>query len=405
MALDTVGRETTIRLEERRLFGYGLVLALGLWSVYAWLLSTPGVLDRNGLLKGTDFLHFYILGTLANQHRGSDLYNMAAQSELARQQVPEAGAMVYVPMYPPQVSLLFAPLARLPYGTALTIWLSFNALLYASCCCLTWRTCPHLKGHGWTVFVLATAYPGFFHLLLWGQSSGLALLCFTLAYLAIETRRFFFAGLGIGCLIFKPPLGLAAAVIFLLAPELKLAAGALAAAAAQLAAGWLHYGTPVMRDYMNRLLHMRQTFPIFEPRPYQMHSLRALWLLLLPEKTLAFGLYVVTALVVLVLAVRCWRSTAPLGLRYAVLLLATVLVAPHLTVYDLVILAPAFLLFSDCMLSGAVRRFARPGPLLLAVIYLLPLVPQAKWTHVQFSVLAMLALVGLASLESEPASV
>ncbi len=44
---------------------HGLLLAVCLWTVYAVDMSTPGLLDRNGLVKGTDFLHFYTLGTLA----------------------------------------------------------------------------------------------------------------------------------------------------------------------------------------------------------------------------------------------------------------------------------------------------------------------------------------------------
>jgi len=391
MASDAVAAKFATRLG--RLSRYGVILALCLWSVYVWLLSTPGLLDRNGLLKGTDFLHFYVLGTLANQHRGSDLYNIAAQTELARQRVPEAGDKVYVPMYPPQVSLWFAPLARLPYGEALAVWLSFNALLYALCCYLIWRTCPHLQAQAGSVFIFALAYPAFFHLLLWGQSSVLALLCFSLAYLAVRSRRSVLAGLAIGSLIFKPSLGLAAAFIFPLAADWKIVAGAVAGAGAQLAAGWLHYGTPVMREYVNRVLHIRAVLPLFEPRPYQMHSLSAFWQLLLPEKTLAFWLYVVSGMFVLVLSLLCWRSPAPLSLRYGVLLVVTVLVAPHLTVYDLVVLAPAFLMLSDWMVSGAGLSYSRLIPILLVLLYVLPLVPQAKWTHLQFSVLAMGVLV------------
>jgi hypothetical protein len=62
----------------RRLRIHGLILALCLWSVYIWNITTPGLLDRVGNLKGTDFLHFYTLGSLALTHRGADLYNMKA---------------------------------------------------------------------------------------------------------------------------------------------------------------------------------------------------------------------------------------------------------------------------------------------------------------------------------------
>ena len=205
-------------------------LAVCLWIVYAVNISTPGLLDRNGLVKGTDFLHFYTLGTLALHDRGDLLYDMRSQAELARQLVPQAPDSLYVPLYGPQVSLLFEPFARLSYGWALTAWLCVNVLIFFFCCYAVWTTCPDLQTHRWIVFILAIAFPGFFHLLAWGQTSGVALLCFTLAYLALRNDRKLLAGLLIGSLIFKPQLGIAAAVVFVFAREWNLIAAAIAAA-------------------------------------------------------------------------------------------------------------------------------------------------------------------------------
>src|SRR5450631_2344850 len=232
-------------LTTRRIRVHGLLLAACLWSIYAVDVSTPGLRDRNGLIKGTDFLHFYTLGTLALHDRGDLLYNMPAQTESIRKLVPEAGSAVYVPLYGPQVSLFFAPFARLPYGWAVAVWLLLNAWIYAACCRAVWRACPNLQHDGWTILILAIAFPGFFHLLAWGQTSGLALAFFTLALFALRSDRPFAAGLAIGCLIFKPQLGLAAAAVFALTLEWKTVLGALFAALAQLAVAWLHFGTQV----------------------------------------------------------------------------------------------------------------------------------------------------------------
>src|SRR5205085_1633863 len=98
-------------LTERRIRVHALILGICLWSVYAVDLATPSLRDRAGLLKGTDFLHFYTLGTLANRGQGSELYDMRAQAQLAPELVPDAAGLVYIPLYGPQVSLLFAPLA------------------------------------------------------------------------------------------------------------------------------------------------------------------------------------------------------------------------------------------------------------------------------------------------------
>jgi hypothetical protein len=384
--------ETRPWLNTRRLRAQALVLAIGLWGTCAWVMMAPGVVGRNGLLKGTDFLHFYTLGSLALEHRGADLYDMNAQAEIAFQRVPQAGRLFFVSLYSPHVSLLFAPFATLPYGAALALWLILNALLYGLCCYAVWKRCPNLQHDARLVLLLALAYPGFFHLIVWGQSSGLALACFACAYLGLYTNRKFLAGLAIGCLMVKPQLGLAAALVFVAAGEWLAIAGAVTSGVASLLVGWAYYGTSVMRDYFTQLWNIPRVMQLLEPRRYQMHSLRAFWAILLPSPPMAFWLYAVSAVAVLCLTLLCWKGRASLGLRFSALLVATVLISPHLTVYDLVILAPAFLLLADWV-QGKWLAVAPLGPLLY-LCYLLPLAgPLARWTHLQLSVLAMTALL------------
>src|SRR3974390_3593306 len=130
-------------LTAKRLRAHGTILALCLWGFYAWNLSTPGLRDRNANLKGTDFLHFYALGSLAAAHRGAHLYDMNAQAALAAKRVPQAAGIRYLPLYPPQVSILFLPLAQLPYGWALALWWICSAAYYALVCYLFWHICPN----------------------------------------------------------------------------------------------------------------------------------------------------------------------------------------------------------------------------------------------------------------------
>jgi hypothetical protein len=385
-------------LTPRRIRTHGLLLALGLWTVYAINLANPGMRDRQGLIKGADFLHFYTLGALALNGRGDLLYDMPAQSDLIRHLLPEASGYSYVALYGPQVSLFFAPFAKLPYASALLAWLLLNCAIYATCCFAIWRFCPNLQKSPGTVLILAAAFPGFFHLLAWGQTSGLALLCFTLAYLALQKEKRFLAGLAMGCLIFKPQLGLAAAIVFLLVQEWRIVAGAIVAATIQLSIGWLHYGTGVMWQYREALQHVRQVMPLLEPRPYQMHSLRAFWDLLLPWPSVSLALYLLSSSVILSLTVRCWRRGPSLQIRYSALLIATVLIAPHLTVYDLVILAAAFLFLTDWTITTRSRLV---GWLLYACYPLFLLGPLVKLTHLQLSVPAMVALLWICHRTAE----
>ena len=300
-------RKAASWITAKRLRAHGLILALCLWSVYVWNVATPGLRDRAGNLKGTDFLHFYTLGSLALAHRGADLYGMQAQAELAAQRVPAAAGIRYLPLYPPQVSIFFAPFARLPYACALIIWLALSAFIYGLCCYAVWRACPRLRHGRFTVLILAIAFPGFWHLMAWGQTSALALACFTLAFFALRAERGWLAGLAIGCLIFKPQLAVAAALVFALTWQWKIICGAVLSAAAQLSAAWLYYGSGPFRDWLRSVRNAPRLLALLEPKLYQTHSLRTFWTLLLPWVSISFVLYLITAVVVSVWTIACWR--------------------------------------------------------------------------------------------------
>src|SRR3984885_15769011 len=112
------------RLTAKR--AHGIILALCLWSVYVWNISTSGLKDRGGVIKGADFIHLYTLGSVALEHKAGDLYDAGAQSQLTARRVPTAAGGRYISLYPPQASGFFVPLANLPYVMALIIWLSLS---------------------------------------------------------------------------------------------------------------------------------------------------------------------------------------------------------------------------------------------------------------------------------------
>lgn len=381
-------------LTGKRLRAHGLIFAVALWSVYVWTIATPGLRDRNGILKGTDFLHFYVLGSLAAEHRGADLYDMKAQAVLAVQRVPQAAGIKYLPLYPPQVSIFFAPVVSLSYLNALIVWWVVTVVLYGLCCYWIWRDCPNLCDHGVTVALLAAASPAFFNLIAWGQTSAVALACFTLLYFMLRDRREFIAGLALGCLIFKPQLALAAAIVFLATGAWRILAGALVSSAAQLSIGTLYYGMEPLHRWLGMLRNARALLPLLEPKPYQTHCLRTFWTMIVPWPAMSFALYAMSAAIILVVTIGLWKRDQPPALRYSALLLASVLVAPHLTVYDLVVLAPAILLLADGLAGQPPTREVRYAGTLLYLVYALPLLGiLARYTHVQLSVLAMTALV------------
>jgi hypothetical protein len=90
--------------------------------------------------------------------------------------------------------------------------------------------------------------------------------------------------------------------------------------------------------------------------------------------------------------VQCWRRQTELDIAYSTLLLATVLVSPHLTVYDLVILVPVFLLLSNTVVQKRSGRATAVKYLLYALFPLFLAGPLARLTHLQLAVVAMAAL-------------
>ncbi len=378
-----------------RLRAHALLLALCLWGVLAAGLTSPGLRDRSGLLKGADFLQFYVFGSLAHEGRTEALYDYSAHKALAERRVPESRGTTFLPIYGPQVALFFAPLSVLAYGPALTLWVVASALLYALCVLAAWRTCPRLSPHGRTVALLALAYPPLFSLIGHGQTSALALACFTGSWLALRGGRRFAAGLALGCLAYKPQLALGAGLVLLAAGEMRIVAGAALAAAAQLAWGAVSMGGEATLDYATVLTSLGALAPTLGFKLHQMHCLRAFFDLLLPDPLSKLA-WAAAALVALVLAFRIWRSPLPLALRFAALLVATALVNPHQYMYDLVFLAPAWLLLADAALARPSPPWAPLLRVLLYAAFVLPaLGPLARLTHLQLSVLAMGAILVL----------
>lgn len=388
--------KTTHWLTAKRLRAHGLLLALALWSLYVWTLATPGLRDRNHNLKGTDFLHFYTLGCLATERRGTDLYNIDTQAALAVRRVPAAAGIRYLPLYPPQVSILFAPFAHLSYPWALALWWFCSVSIYAICCYAVWRSCRHLAQHGLTVAIVAAGFPGFFNLIAWGQTSAVALACFTIFFFLLRKRWDFIAGLVLGCLIFKPQLGLAAGILFVSLGAWRIVIGAILSAVAQLSIGAFYYGIAPLRSWFSMLWKLPALSSLLEPKPYQTHCLRTFWSMLIPWSSLSTALYLVSAAVVMAWTILTWKRSEDWALRFGSLLLASVLVAPHLTVYDLVILAPAFLLLSDWAIARSQTSNTGFIGTMLYLAYILPLAgPLLRGTHVQLSVVAMSILAYL----------
>jgi hypothetical protein len=127
-----------------------------------------------------------------------------------------------------------------------------------------------------------------------------------------------------------------------------------------------------------------------------MHSLRSFWALLIPSPAVVWVLYLASSVLVIAIAGATWRSSSAVAIRFSSLLLAAVLVNPHLYIYDLLALVPALLLMADWAAGHLQQPWTAELHVLLYLSFLLPLLgPISRWTHIQLSVLAFSALLCL----------
>src|SRR5262249_55459128 len=148
-----------------------------------------------------------VLGQIAVAGAGGELFDFDAQARRLDKLIPEYPDR-FVPIYGPQVSLVFAPFARCSYEVAVAAWLMLTALLYGLCCFVVWRALPALGEYRWLTLIGAAAFPPFYLLIANGQTTALALVCVTSAFFALKAGRPWFAGLALGSLFYKPSLGL-----------------------------------------------------------------------------------------------------------------------------------------------------------------------------------------------------
>jgi hypothetical protein len=90
-----------------------------MWAVWLVDMSGPGPIDRFGKVKGIDFLHFYVMGSIAREGRWDQLFDAEAHVSRARAIVPGSADIVFVPIERPQIAMAVAPFASQRYTAAL----------------------------------------------------------------------------------------------------------------------------------------------------------------------------------------------------------------------------------------------------------------------------------------------
>jgi arabinofuranan 3-O-arabinosyltransferase len=292
--------------------------------------------------------------------------------------------------YPPHYLLALWPLGYVSYEWGALLFLIFTFALYL------WAL-RSFAGPAF-LFSLVAVMPFAAHNLRTAQNGFLSA-ALILGALALRSTKPVTAGILLGCLTFKPQLGILFPFLLLFERNWTMIASAAVTAAILAAASLMAFGTEAWSGYF------------YEVLPYQSLVMRELKGPFVSMMTSPFGysrvlglaadyallLHAAVALPVLALALTAFWRIRDGGLRGYALIIATLLVTPYGLSYDFgaaaaVMGVMAHRLHTDPSWRGAIPLFAAIVPVIM--------IPAAK-AHVPAAQLALLAVLVLVMSEGD----
>ena len=384
-------------LNWKRLRDYPRLVGFSIWSVLAVnIITRQGWFGGFGGIIGWDFLTLYSAG-LIYWRDIQNLYNQQVQAQIEQMvfaPTPMNGG-VNIFSSPPYVAFAYSVFTHLPYSWAflLNTSLSLVAIFLAIMGIKRYLLHDQLKLAGLDTFQLHVLVLSFFPMiwgLFLGQNNALTLFLVTWILIFSLKRRDALAGLLAGMLIYKPHFVIGFLIVWVVWRRWK------SLAVFGLTAGmWgisvlLTYGIAPYLDYLRIIPSLMQlTYGISR---YAEVTLFALAATSLPQTALP----VLSNLSQIVLFLSCvglvWLavkaksgSIHQQSMIYGLAILFPFLTAPHTLHYDLVLLIPVLMLWSQQYLSKEILYWA-------------------VGTYLCFAVLALTKLTGIALLALLPLS-
>lgn len=376
-----------------------LTSALVVWGVLLalWLGGREGR-DRAGDVMGPDFPAFYTAGWMLRHGEAARLYDLRRQQEVQRtlglSPRPPAGQGVSAFINPPHYALLMVPLSALPYSAAFALWSALMLGCFIGSLALLRALLPALQERsGWMPLALALFFMPVYFAFSAGQNTGLSLLLHSGILVALARRRDAIAGglLAIGLL--KPQLFLGLLPLLAIAHRPKALAAFGAGALLLVLLTLVVFGPAVFAQWWSALRSPTYETAIVE-QSYKMFSWQAFWRLLLGANPISSALGWTCALLTFAGLCLLWRRARSgdsdgLALCYAITICGTIVMAPHLFVYDLALLVLPGLVVADRLRRqpSGLRRERLGLCFVLAIIYVGAIFwEQAQWTRLQFLV-------------------
>lgn len=302
-----------------------------------------------------DFASYWAAAVLALAGDPASAYNIEVHAAIQNGAAPVHGGLPFA--YPPPFLILLLPFGLLPYAVAAALWAMATFALYFA---IAKRLAPEA---GWMI----AAFPAVLMNAILAQN-GFLTAALLIAGLMLLPRRPLVAGLVLGCLVFKPHLGLLLPLAFAAARQWRAFVGAALSATGLLLLGLLMFGLESYSAWLAQAPFYARIVADGLVPWYKMASVYAsLRLAGLPSEA-AWTVHIVIALAAAGAVWRIWRSDCPMAAKGAALAAATALISPYLYVYDTLILIIPFLWLAT------VER----NRILLAVLWCIPLISFAQ---------------------------
>jgi hypothetical protein len=351
-----------------RFTSHEIFFALIVAVITVWMTTFVVVLMRQPILGG-DFMVFYTLGTLAERGDWAAQYDWREFHALQVTLFPPSADYSYPPTYPPLVPALYMGFARLPFESAFAAWLVFSTALYSGLAWLAasaWRHIPRAQ-----IVLASLVFPPLVAHQVLGQSTVWPLTAFVVGWWTLTRGRPLLGGLALSLVAIKPHLGMALAVVLLATRSWRVIAGIGAGCAAQALLTVVVCGTGAVAAYVRTTLVVLRNPMLLDPSdPRHTHALRTSLERVVPVAA-ATSVWILVSGLVAVLTVLVWRRSQEWTLRFASLLLATLLISPHVQTYDAILLAPAALWLTGWAFQHH-RTSVIVGLAALSIIFLTP---------------------------------
>ena len=185
----------------------GTLLTLQVLAFVVPVVSSPTLLDENGLVLGRDLLPFYAAGKIVASGNGAHLYEFDRQAAAQRAiLVPERRDGTAYFANPAFVAAAYAPLSSLPYRAAILVHAAAMAAAVAAGCASLARHLSVLQHHWRLAAVLSLAWLPMYNAISGGQNPGLSFALLAAVYVGTRERNPLLAGTALGLLAYKPQL-------------------------------------------------------------------------------------------------------------------------------------------------------------------------------------------------------